>query len=94
MPRNTSAVKDLPNEFWKDIPEWEDSYQVSNFSRVCSVDRPIPTIDGRLQTHWGKLLIKGQDDKQRVRLQKGGRIEGGISKSYLVRDLVTLLFPS
>lgn len=44
------------SEVWKDIPEYEGSYQVSNMGRVRSVDRLITYKDGRIQKHKGRVL--------------------------------------
>ena len=43
-------------EIWKDIPEYEGSYQVSNMGRVRSVDRVITYRNGRVQKHKGRVL--------------------------------------
>lgn len=43
-------------ETWKDIPEYEGSYQVSNTGRVRSVDRVVPYKDGRMRKYKGKVL--------------------------------------
>lgn len=37
----------MQEEVWKDIPEYEGLYQVSNLGRVRSLDRYIPTRTGR-----------------------------------------------
>lgn len=34
-------LKNLPGEKWKDIPGYEDLYQVSNYGRIKSLSRPI-----------------------------------------------------
>lgn len=36
------AVENLPGEVWKDIPGYENQYQVSNMGRVKSLDRILP----------------------------------------------------
>ena len=33
------SLEDLPNEVWKDIPNYEGLYQVSNLGRVKSLER-------------------------------------------------------
>ena len=43
-------------EVWKDIPDFEGSYQVSNMGRVRSVDRVIAIKDGSMRKHKGKVL--------------------------------------
>lgn len=48
--------EELNNEIWKDIPEYEELYQVSNLGRVRSLDRIVTRKDGRKQLCKGKLL--------------------------------------
>lgn len=43
-------------EIWKDIPEYEGLYQVSNFGRVKSLSRIIIYKDGRKRTFPEKIL--------------------------------------
>ena len=49
-------------EVWKDIPDFEGSYQVSNMGRVRSVDRLVTYKDGRKCKFKGKVR-KLQVDK-------------------------------
>ena len=44
------------SEIWKDIPDFEGSYQVSNMGRVRSLDRVIAIKDGRMRKHKGRVL--------------------------------------
>lgn len=37
--RKELGLEDLPNEIWKDIPDFEGLYQVSNLGRIKSLDR-------------------------------------------------------
>ena len=39
------SLEDLPNEVWKDVPNYEGLYQVSNLGRVKSLDRIVPFKD-------------------------------------------------
>ena len=43
-------------EVWKDIPDYEGSYQVSNMGRVRGLDRVIAIKDGSMRKHKGKVL--------------------------------------
>ena len=43
------------SEVWKDIPNFEGSYQVSSMGRVRSVDRMVTYKDGRIQKHKGRV---------------------------------------
>ena len=42
------SIDDLPNEIWKDIPEYKGFYQVSNFGRVKSLKRFFKAGRGRI----------------------------------------------
>ena len=44
------------SEIWKDIPNYEGSYQVSNTGLVRSVDRMIAIKDGIMRKYKGKVL--------------------------------------
>ena len=44
------------SEIWKDIPNYEGSYQVSNMGRVRSLDRVIAIKDGSMRKHKGRVL--------------------------------------
>ena len=44
------------SEVWKDIPDYEGSYQVSDIGRVRSVDRVITFKNGGKRKHEGKVL--------------------------------------
>jgi len=43
-------------EIWKDIPDYEEYYQVSNYGRVRSKDRTIKSKDGYYQNFKSKIL--------------------------------------
>ena len=65
------------SEVWKDIPDYEGSYQVSNMGRVRSVDRVIACKDGSIQKHKGKVLKLSIDTKgyEKVTLSNGNRCD-------------------
>ena len=54
------SIDDLPNEIWKDIPEYKGFYQVSNLGRVNSLKRFFKTGRGRIAET--KLRILKQAD--------------------------------
>lgn len=54
------SIDDLPNEIWKDIPEYKGFYQVSNLGRVKSLKRFFKTGRGRIAET--KLRILKQAD--------------------------------
>lgn len=79
-------------EVWRDIPEWEGFYQVSNLGNVRSLDRDIEYLNnGTLTTlHLkGKVLKQRADEEgyMRICLAKNGR-----TKLYGVHRLVAQAF--
>ena len=64
-------------EVWKDIRDYEGLYQVSNWSRVRSLDRYVNANNGSLQFKQGKILKTRQtwDGYLIVDLHKAGRIK-------------------
>ena len=63
------------SEVWKDIPDYEGSYQVSNMGRIRSVDRVVTFSDGRVRKYKGKILKPLLNDRgyERITLSNGGR---------------------
>ena len=56
------------SEIWKDIPDYEGSYQVSNMGRVRSLDRVVTFKDGSTRKYKGKVLKPHLNDRGYVRL--------------------------
>lgn len=48
------------NEEWRDIPDWEGIYQVSNQGRVRSLDRQTLRKDGVIQSVRGRIIRQGR----------------------------------
>lgn len=59
----------LPNEVWKDIPDFEGSYQASNLGRVRSLDRTIP--HPRLKQQFVKGIILSQSVAKNKNVKTG-----------------------
>lgn len=59
--RNTKLAN-IDGEVWIAVPDWEDSYMVSSFARIKSLDRYV--------NHWrgGKMFIKGKVLSQILRM--------------------------
>ena len=79
------------NEIWKDIPNYEGYYQVSNLGNVRSIDRVI-------KNRKAEYLLKGKDIKFLI---NGGGYNGyfdvvlskeGVQKRYRVHQLVAMAF--
>lgn len=60
-PYENLSLHDIPDEYWKDIPDFEGIYQASNFGRIKSLDREI---DHPLSHH--KQFLKGKVLKQSI----------------------------
>lgn len=58
LPYQNLSLEDMPGEVWKDIPDWEGYYQVSNFARAKSVARINIHKDGSV--HFIKERIRKQ----------------------------------
>lgn len=76
-------------EIWKDVPEYEGLYQVSNFGRVRSLPKQWISGNGSINEHNGKIL-------------KPSKISGGylatafckyqVRKNFTVHQLVAMVF--
>lgn len=56
--KEKEKTKSLPNEIWKDIPDWEGKYQASNLGRIKSLDRTMVYSNGNVRIQLGQI-IKG-----------------------------------
>lgn len=48
--------KSFIGEIWKDIPDYDGLYQVSNLGRVRSLDRTVKSCYGAVQNIKGKII--------------------------------------
>jgi len=77
-------------EVWKDIPNWDGVYQVSNLGRVRSRDRVTVGVNGRIYKFKGRILKQSiNSDGYLVLLLKYGR---GTQKMARVHRLVMETF--
>lgn len=79
-------------EQWRDIPEYEGIYEVSNFGRVRSSKDKTTKSALHGERKWKQRILKQKTDKggyKRVSLWKNK-----ISKDFLVHRLVLLAFGS
>lgn len=75
-------------EIWKDIPDYEGLYQVSNLGRIKSLKRIVITEDNyKLPIHEKILKQKTDNNYKRVQLWKNGK-----GKFFLVHRLVAMIF--
>ena len=83
------TIKDLTIEIWRDVPEFEDCYQVSNFGRVRSLSRYLHDKNNNFKKVKGIFLkpcLRGKGYEQ-VTLQLNG-----YKKIYFVHKLVAEVF--
>ena len=78
----------MEKEIWKDVPQYEGRYQVSNLGRVRSLDRILTYSDGRVARLRGKLM-KTQLNCGYVKV---GLSIDGVLKSKRVHQLVAMAF--
>ena len=76
-------------EIWKDIPEYEGLYQVSNLGNVKSLKRVVYQSNGHRQTVRERILKAGIDvyGYLIVRLSKYGKL-----RTFTVHKLVAMVF--
>lgn len=78
------------NEYWKDIPGYENIYQASSFGRIRTKEGKTTFTKRHGIRHWNQRVLKQKSDKQgykRVELWKNGE-----HKTRTVHQLVALTF--
>lgn len=82
--KHINNVKDLPNEVWKDIPDYEGIYQVSNKGRIKSLARIVGNCKRK-----DKIIIPKDNGTgyYKVNLYKNGK-----HKNHYVHKLVASVF--
>lgn len=89
------SLEDIEGEIWKDIPEFEGYYLVSNYGRVKSLERDIYKAiyyrpDEETRTHLKSRILKQIIDKNGfccININKQGNFKG-----YSIKRLVAKLF--
>ncbi len=76
-------------EIWKDIPEYEGLYQVSNLGRVKSLPKEWISGNGTIRRHNGKILKAGSNSGGylMVNLCKNSKC-----KQFWIHQLVAVIF--
>lgn len=76
-------------EVWKEIPGWEDFYEVSNMGRVKSLPRIVYRKDGRTRRTKERILVPWTTGPgyPQVRLKSNGK-----TARHYVHELVMLTF--
>jgi len=81
-------LNDMREEIWKDIPNYEGYYQVSNLGRVRSLDRFVNSPNGG-RISFGKILKNGLNVRGYLLVTLN---KLGIGKSKSVHQLVGISF--
>ena len=82
------SLEDLPGEIWKDIPSWENSYQISNCGRVKSLEKIRFRRKGGNALYKTKILSFSYD-----RGYLGVNIQNNkFVKHYWIHRLVAIVF--
>ena len=76
-------------EIWKDIPNYEGLYQVSNLGRVKSLNRKVVDKNGVVNNYKGKILNPSNNKSGRPSLRLCKETK---QKRYMVSFLVALTF--
>ena len=86
--------KSLVNEVWKNIPEYEDCYQVNNFGRIKSLSRKIKHKNNQIHNIKEQIIkphltgyLSNNSQYKRVELSKNN-----ISKGFSIHRLVAEAF--
>jgi hypothetical protein len=79
----------IKEEIWKDIPEYEGYYQVSNYGNFKSLNRIVKYKQNKTRIYPGKLLLvePTKDNYRRIVLMKNG-----IKTRYMCHRLVASAF--
>lgn len=80
------SLESLPNEIWKDIPDYEGLYQVSNLGRVKSLHR----LDARGRVIAERILKPTYNNQKEYLYTSIYR--KGIRKTYQIHQLVAITF--
>ena len=79
-------------EIWKDIPEYEGLYQISNMGNIKALFR-----ESYQNGRWGKALVRFPERILKQETKKSGYkyvglCKNGVMKNYIVHRLVLLAF--
>lgn len=82
------TIEPIEGEIWKEIPNFENLYAVSNKGRVKSLDRNVTYKNGRIAHYQEKLLAPIKDSKGYLKVH----LKANPSKHYFIHRLVALVF--
>lgn len=83
----------MQNEIWKDVPNYEGLYQVSNLGRVKSLSRKIYNLKTNNLLYTQKEIIKKPKIKKSKRnYYVVGLFKDGKGKDFTIHQLVAMAF--
>ena len=90
-PYQIRLVIDLPDEIWKSVTDYEDYYEVSNYGRIKSIARDVPTGHNAMYTMFKPERILSQQHTKGKSLYINLAVNH-INKGFLIRNLVYVAF--
>lgn len=87
---NNLSLKDIPNELWKDIPDYKGLYQVSSLGRVKSLSKKIERLEKG--SYWSKERILKQIKPPTMSYYKVNLYKKGVVKRFETHVLVAIAF--
>lgn len=94
MEEYSFLLENLPGEIWRDIIDYEELYQISNFGRVKRLCTTLLNKSNR----WGKsMVIRRKERIHKYHINKAGRprvelSKNGVQKIFSVSRLVAAVF--
>ena len=76
-------------EIWKDIPDYEGYYQVSDLGRVRSLDRTVLTTNGQERFYKGRIMNPNVSNKG---YKQYSLSVNGVYRTFRVSQLVAMTF--
>lgn len=90
LPYKNLSIQDMPGEIWKDVPNYEGIYQVSNMGRAKSLDRITGARAGKVKKNKSHILkqsvVKGR------RYLSVNPSNNNVSTRIYLHRIVALLF--
>lgn len=89
LPYQNLSLEDMPGEEWKEIPDYDGAYLVSNFGRIKATKRVVKTTNGTLAPFAERILkpLAVPGWYLSVMLSKNGK-----TKRYNIHRLVAYTF--
>lgn len=82
-------MKQNREEIWRDVPDYDGYYEVSNLGRVRSLDRWVFFKDGRKRFYKGRIIESNfnKGGYKKLNLSKDSKVQ-----TFLIHQLVAIVF--